>query len=137
MAELFFIEPYMLQHFAIDPRVSPLYMAQVNPAGVHVFPDTYFLTGPEFIIPAQGGKIVAFLCHVPAEEHSVEPGGCALLKHLYDPFHISTGIIMTNNDPYIALVVPENCDMYSLMQNTSIGLAIADDQDFYHHYNNK
>jgi hypothetical protein len=127
----------MLQHFAIDPRISPNYMAQVDASGIHVHPNTYFLTGEEFVIPAQGGMVVAFLCHVPAHEHDVEPGGCALLKHMYDAWHISTCVMLTNNDPYIALLVPKFCDIYALLGNCTIELAVADDADFYHFFNLK
>jgi len=131
------VDPLTMRHFSLDPRVSPNYMAYVDEQGVQICPETYFLSGEEFIIPAKGGVVIALLCHVPDCFHAVEPGGCALLKKCGDPWNISTALHLTNYDKDLALVVPRNCDVYSLIKNTSLELAIVEDEDFYAYYNFK
>ena len=65
MAEPILVNPQFVHHFALDPRVSPSYMAQVIEEGVLLYPETYFKTGRELIIPANGGQIVAFYAMCP------------------------------------------------------------------------
>jgi hypothetical protein len=131
------VEPHVLRHFAIDPLVSPLYMAQVNANGLQVYAGTYFLTGDEFIIPCQDGMVVALLCHVPDAHHEVDPEECALLKHACDPWNVSVGVVLKNTDPYLSVVVPPRCDIYSLVHNLSVELVVVDDEEFFEHYLNR
>jgi len=126
----------MLKHFSIDPRLPAHAMARFDGDGVHLQSHTYFLTGNGFIIPANGGGVVALLCHVPAYQHSVNEGRCALLKHGQDPWYISTALYLTNTSPTVSLCVPAQCDIYALIKNTSVTISMIDDECFYGNYTN-
>jgi hypothetical protein len=130
------VEPHELLHFAIDPQVGPNFMARVTPNGIGVYPNCYFLTGEGIVIPPNG-RVVVFLCHVPDSHHEVEPGGCSLLKNVHDPHTLSTGLVLTNPNPHLGLVVPPNCDIYSLVQNVQVQMVVADDTDIFSCYENK
>lgn len=128
------VDPQCLRHFGIDPLVSPLYMAQVNGNGLQVYAGTYYLTGPGFVIPCRDGRVVALLCHVPDAQHDVDPEECALLKHVCDPWNVSVGVVLTNTDPHLSIVVPPRCDIYSLVHNLSVELVVVDDEDFFENF---
>ncbi len=131
MPELLFMEPTVLRHFALDPLASSNFMARVTPMGLNLYPNTYFLTGDSFIIPAKGGKSVAILCHAPLDQHSIEPDNCALLKYFNDPWYVSTALVFTNNDPYLSVIVPKYCDVYALIKHLCVELVVCEDQDFF------
>ena len=120
MAEPVFIDPLSIRHFAFDPLERAAHMAQVNVEGVLLFPATYFHTGREFILRANGGQMVAFLCHVPAIDHWDQSNDCSLLKYVHDPPDACTCLLLTNTQTQMDLVVPANCDVYALVVNTSV-----------------
>jgi hypothetical protein len=131
MAEPVCINPNSIHHFAFDPLGSASHMAQVNVEGVLIFSQTYFLTGREVIIPANGGQILAFLCHVPSSDHWIHPNECSLLKYVHDPWYACTCLLLTNTHPEMSLLAPAYCDIYALVQNTSVDVITVADADFY------
>lgn len=130
-SETIYVNSEIIHHFALDPLVPSLYMAQVNAEGVLLYPDTYFLTGPECTIPANGGQMAAFLCHTPSINHWVHPKECALLKYVYDPWHICTCLLLTNTHPNLTLFVPEHCDIFAIAQNTVVEIKAVAEADFF------
>lgn len=135
MAEPLYIDSNVVHHFTLDPWVPPSNMAHVTPDGVILYPDTYYHTGREFLIPA-GGQVVAFLCHVPAHDHYVNAEECCLLKYIHDPWYVCTCLMLTNTHPNISLVVPAQCDFYSLVLNTSVEIMTVAMSDFFALYAN-
>jgi hypothetical protein len=135
MVETIYVDPSCIRHFALDPRASAAEMAQVNVEGVQVFPHTYFHTGQEFVIPANGGHIVAFLCHVPANEHWIHPQECSLLKHPFDPWYVCTAIRLTNTHPNICMFIPAHCDLYAIVKNTAVEMLMVSEADFFAYFN--
>jgi hypothetical protein len=136
MAEPVYVNPSCIHHFAFDPRASASQMAQVNVEGVQLFPHTYHHTGREFVIPADGGHIVVFLCHVPANDHWVHPRECSLLKYPYDPWYVCTAVMLTNTHPDLDLYVPTNCDLYALTRYTTVELMTVSEADFFAYFFN-
>ena len=136
MAEVIYVEPHTIHHFAFDPMQPATYMAKTNAEGVVLFSQTYFCTNREFIIPANGGYIVAVLCHVPSLDHWVHPNECALLKYINDPWYTCTSLLLTNTHPVMDLAVPAYCDLYSLIQNTSVIVGNVTEADFFAYFEN-
>jgi hypothetical protein len=130
-----YINPHNAHHFGLSPQVTPSQIAVVHQDGVLLYSDTYQLTGRETFIPPNGGKMVAFLCHVPAHEHWVHSEECSLLKYIYDPWYVCTALLLTNTSPY-ALIVPQHCDIYTICQLTSVSIITVREAEFFAYFDN-